>query len=301
MNAGFQMERISKERLKDLIPLYKNAFSKNVSLNYFQKKFDTKIFGAEYIGFIAYAKEQAAAYYGLFPCQVMYEGKILLSAVSGDTMTHTEHRGKGLFVELSKRTFLLAKESGVKFAYGFPNQNSLKGSIDSGWKYLGDHLKNYTIKIKTIPVSRITKKLNLGRLSSVNESEQFSNSLSGKEGGCVLHDKNYFNYKSYSSKLMIAINGVKVWCKLDGILKIGDVERVKNFDITNFLDGLRAYAFKRGIPEIQFVTSNGTWLDTELAKKLEGRKVFPVAHYDLDADGIDLSKMKYGMCDLDTF
>ena len=101
MSAEYKIERMSRERLKDLIPLYKDAFSKNVSLKYFQDKFDTKIFGAEYIGFIAYAGNNApAAYYGLFPCQVMYDEKILLSATSGDTMTHSAHRGKGLFVAI---------------------------------------------------------------------------------------------------------------------------------------------------------------------------------------------------------
>src|SRR5207244_789927 len=96
------------------------------------------------------------------------------AAVSGDTMTHSEHRGKGLFVELAKRTFQLAKESRIRFAYGFPNQNSLKGSVHAGWKYSGDQLKNFTVRVNTIPFARLSRKLKLQILpKEINEEDQF--------------------------------------------------------------------------------------------------------------------------------
>lgn len=302
MSTEYKIERISKERLKDLIPLYKDAFAKTVPLKYFQDKFDTKVFGAEHIGFIAYAgNNEPAAYYGLFPCRVMYNENIVLCATSGDTMTHSAHRGKGLFVELAKRTFQLAKESGIKFAYGFPNQNSLKGSISSGWQYFGDHLRIYTMSVKTIPLAKIVRKLKLKRSVGINEREQFSNSLSQKNRGCVLHDKNFFNYKFFSGNRVAIIGGTKVWFKLDGVMKIGDVERIDNFDVSDFLRKLRSYALLKGITEVQFMVSNDTWLDIELSKELEGANAFPVAHIELNASKVDLTKMKYGMCDLDTF
>ena len=300
MSEGYKIERIDNEKLKDLLPLYKDAFGKIVSLKYFKDKFDTEVFGAAYIGYIAYADEMPAAYYGLFPCSVMYEGQVLLCATSGDTMTHSAHRGKGLFLELAKRTYLLAKESGIKFAFGFPNQNSLKGSIDLGWQYKGDHLRMYELKVSTLPLAKLKKKLGLNQMES-NEGQDFPNSIGVDGQGCVLHDADFFKYKEYSPKSIQVLVGSRVWMKMDGVLKIGDVERIDNFSIKKFLIELKRFALWKGISQIQFMVSNDTWLDKELSSCLKGIDAFQVGHFHFDSAGMDLSKMKYGMSDLDTF
>jgi hypothetical protein len=297
--ADYRIERISKQRLKDLLPLYRDAFSKNVPLEYFIRKFDTNNFGAECIGFIAYhSGGQPAAYYGLFPCRVVFGGEVVLSATSGDTMTHSAHRGKGLFLQLASRTYELAKAEGVKFAYGFPNQDSLKGSVKLGWKYEGDHLRFYSMKIKTLPIAKIKRKIRGDKLPAKITPGLFPNSLGDH---CVLHDEAYSRYKAYSKKRIANIGGARVWIKVDGVLKVGDIECTSHFEMRTFLEALREFCLFRGINEAQFLTSKDTWLDKGLSEHLKGMDAFPVGHFDFDAGGRDLKLMKYNMCDLDTF
>ena len=129
------VSRISRERLKDMESLHEAVYGTPAPENYFSKKYDTAYTGAEWLGYIAYNKENiAVAYYGVIPCFIQYDKKIILAAQSGDTMTHPGFRYKGMFVELSKITFALCKECGVQFVFGFPNQNSYHGAVNKlGW------------------------------------------------------------------------------------------------------------------------------------------------------------------------
>lgn len=300
---NYNIQRISSDRLKDLVPLYADVFNKKVALEYFQRKFSTEIFGAAHIGYIAYDERNSpAAYYGLFPCLVELNGEKILSATSGDTMTHSAHRGKGLFVDLAKRTYALAKESGIRFAFGFPNEHSLKGSIQLGWQYKGDTLRLFSLKVNTLPLAKLAKKIKLGdALFGRSSEDHFPNSLMENGSGGVLHDADYFKYKAFTPKSIFMIAGVRVWLKVDGVMKVGDVERIMNFNVKAFISEMKKFAFKRGITEVQFMVSNDTWLEKELSKELKGMDAFQVGHFYLDCEGLDLSKMKYGMGDLDTY
>src|SRR3954451_14581346 len=135
INDNVKIERLDFSRLKDLEALHKAVYGCLPPNNYFQKKYDTSYTGTSYIGYIAYNKEKfPIAYYGVMPCHIQYKNEIILSAQSGDTMTHPMYRYKGMFVELSRMTFELCKASGIKIVFGFPNQNSYHGAIHKlGW------------------------------------------------------------------------------------------------------------------------------------------------------------------------
>ncbi|MBX7203773.1 MAG: GNAT family N-acetyltransferase, partial [Bacteroidia bacterium] len=112
--SDYRIERISEERLKDLIQLYKASFGKTYPINYLKNKFNTQYTGVSFVGYLAYDPAgQPAAYYGVFPCHIRYNGRQILSAQSGDTMTHPAHQGKGLFTKLAKLTYELAKELNI--------------------------------------------------------------------------------------------------------------------------------------------------------------------------------------------
>lgn len=117
--SDYRIERINEDRLKDLLQLYKASFGKTYSIRYLQNKFNTQYTGISFVGYLAYDQEnQAAAYYGVFPCYINYKGRQVLSAQSGDTMTHPAHQGKGLFTKLARLTYDLAKELKVQFIFG---------------------------------------------------------------------------------------------------------------------------------------------------------------------------------------
>ena len=96
--SEYRFERLSDNNLKDLVLLFKNAFNKDFSIEFIKKKYATEGYGLKYVGFIAYATDNTpAAYYGIFPTKVRYNNKEYLCAQSGDTMTHSDHRGKHCF------------------------------------------------------------------------------------------------------------------------------------------------------------------------------------------------------------
>src|SRR5258706_11259419 len=105
MQPEYALERISAGRLKDIKFLYSKCFGEEVQMDFLEKKYNTEALGATNIGFVAYDKAgNPAAYYGVFPCKAVIKGKTYLCAQSGDTMTHPDHRGKGLFITLANET-----------------------------------------------------------------------------------------------------------------------------------------------------------------------------------------------------
>ena len=157
--SEYRFERLSDANLTDLLFLYKHAFKEKETISFLKKKYDTSCFGLKNIGFIAYSSSnETAAYYGVFPVKAQINGKEILVAQSGDTMTHPKHRGKGLFITLAKMTYELAKESGVEFIFGFPNDNSYPGFVKKlNWIHYSN-INTYKIKTGALPFEKIAKK-----------------------------------------------------------------------------------------------------------------------------------------------
>lgn len=310
--SEYKFERINEDNLKHLITLYKNAFGTDVSLEFLLQKYNTNSFGAAYIGYLAITKDNIpAAYYGVFPIVCEYRGSKVLCAQSGDTMTHSEHRGKGLFVDLAKKTYELAKQESIKFIYGFPNQNSYPGFVKKlDWKHSED-LNMFTVKVSTLPLAKISKKLPfLSGLYSVytglicklykSASSGFKNSLSFENIGCILHDETFFNYKKYFKSKVLKLKGKNVWFKIDGRLWIGDIEHSNEDDFNTTMNSIKQLAFFIGTNEIHFHTHPNTNYDTYMQKLGNIKYTNPIGYLDLES-GIDIKEIKFQSGDFDTF
>src|SRR4051812_37139083 len=111
----FSIVRLDANKLKDLEILYKAVHHQKLSKSYLLKKYNTAYTGAQYIGYIAYDREKiAVAYFGVIPCFIQFNDRIILSAQAADAMTHPEYRYKGFFVELAKKTFDLCRTTGIQ-------------------------------------------------------------------------------------------------------------------------------------------------------------------------------------------
>ena len=158
----YNFERITKERLSHLVILYKAAFNKKISIDFLAKKFDTERLGTGYLGFLAYDENnEPAAYYGVFPYLVRNGNMNIVTAQSGDTMTHPKHQGKGLFTTLAKMTYELAKNEGIDLVWGFPNKNSYPGFIKKLNWMDNEVLIKSKIKIRTLPVAKALNKIKI--------------------------------------------------------------------------------------------------------------------------------------------
>ena len=68
-----------------------------------------------------------AATTSIKPKSLFLNNELLPSAEIGDTYTHEDYRGKGLFSILINQSREEAKDMGVKFVFGTPNNESLPG------------------------------------------------------------------------------------------------------------------------------------------------------------------------------
>lgn len=79
------------------------------------------------VSFNAFYGDKLVAHYACIPYKMKISGKIELGLLDIFTVTHPEHRGKGLFKLLAKTTYNYAKQNGFKFVMGIANANSFPG------------------------------------------------------------------------------------------------------------------------------------------------------------------------------
>jgi len=263
--SNYNFERISKTNLKDLVTLHRDTLGQIITIDSLGKKFDTNTGACSYLGYLAYDDSQnPAAYYGVFPVYIsLGTSELILTAQSADTMTHPNHQGKGLFTKLALKTYALAKEEGVKIVWGFPNKNSYPGFIKKlNWKDHGP-LTRFKLTVKTVPVSKVLKKLNVKWVNSMYYKVckwilggTLKEYIKLDEGGhpFVLKDRNFFNYKAYyEERLIIGDIENKVWAKLDGGLLIGDVDSKDTHSFKKLMSEIQSKCLWLGISEIGFI------------------------------------------------
>lgn len=310
--SEYTFVRVSSDNLTHLQLLYKVAFNAVVSIDFFKKKFDTSAMGAEWLGYIAFdEKGTPAAYYGVFPCVCDYFGEKILVAQSGDTMTHPEHRGKGLFIQLAKKTYDLARNNGVKFIFGFPNSNSYPGFVKKlNWLHKED-LNIYNLKISTVPLAKIAKKINFLQplyafycraiLSFyISKDKCFNNSVCNEFYAGIRHDKLFFDYKNYYESYVLRIQNKKVWVKFDGRLWIGDIEKLSKMEFEIVIKTLKRIAFFCGADNIVFHGSPKTDLELLFSQVYKVDFNSPIGYLNFD-ERIKVDSVKYHSADFDTF
>ncbi len=308
----YRFERVSQEKLKDLQLLYKASFEEDVSAEFLKMKYDTSAFGVSFTGYIAYsAAGEPAAYYGVFPCKAIINGKISLAAQSGDTMTHPDHRGKGLFIKLAKATYQLAAQEGIKFVFGFPNENSYHGFVKKlGWIH-SENLNIYRLKVFTLPLGYLSSRISLFKnlyssycssvLKKYNPRQtDFENPHINSQYGGLLRDKDFFKYKNYYPKEVITINGKKIYIKTAGALRVGDIEHCTREEFFLIVKKLKKLARRLGCYAVIFYYSPGTQFDKYLSEITDAEKGLAIGYVNL-TEGQDPGLLKFSQADLDTF
>jgi len=311
--SEYRIERISESNLSDLIPIYQSAFGNKLDLNVFKKKQSTHNFGDAYVGFIAYDnKQNPAAFYGVYTCEVSYNGNTYRSAQSGDTMTHKDHGGKGLFTLLANKTYDYCKEQGFHCVFGFPNENSFPGFTKRlGWSHF-DNLTPYLIRVKCIPWIRLKNTFKLPQsihnkwcrfiLNVKRKGQAFKSSCHTNENPVIDHSQEFFQYKIYEENFLIQIKGKNVWVKFDDtFLLIGDLEKCSEEEFLVVIGKLKRIAFWMGLPHLRFHACSDTWGESMFKKYGNPMMVkYPVGGINFTNE-IPLEKMKFTAADNDTF
>jgi hypothetical protein len=314
-SSNYSFERLSKSQLPALQILYRESFGVDVSIDELEMKYDTDVFGAAYTGVIAYAENrEPAAYYGVFPIRIQINGETLLVAQSGDTMTTPNHRMKGLFVKAAVKAYEIARQEGVKFVFGFPNENSYPGFKSKlNWEF-HDRMYNFRLAVGGMPIAAIGKRFKvlskpihgiiqrrLSRISTAITPEIAGRFASGWKNG-IVRDVPYFQYKKWSGAKLIESKGFTLLVKVDGELVIGDVVYFEVAQLDSFLSEIKRLSRFLLCHKVLFSLSKGHWLFAYLkGAGISPQESLPIGFVPLVNEPFDFESIVFSRLDYDTF
>lgn len=275
--------------------LYKDVYKKDSAENYFRLKYNTAYTGQQYIGFFALYNQKPVAFYGVIPVRMSIKNSPVLAAQSCDTMTHPDHRKKGLFVMLAERTFELAKKKDINFVFGFPNANSYPAFVNQlGFKHV-ETMNRYTLQFSDNWIKKIYRKFLVS--SSRNQSLTFKNSLLEQDFDGCIYDDIFFKYKGYNKNFILTREQNSYWINKNGNVFVGALSDESSETLPGHILLLRKAS---QAASLTFMISKGTRLDFALSKLYKADEGFPVILKDLSGN-FALENLKFQFADIDIF
>jgi hypothetical protein len=207
-------------------------------------------------------------------------------------------------------TYELAKQSGVEFIFGFPNDNSYPGFVKKlDWVHYAN-IQNYKIKTGALPFEKVAKKFKFisGLYTSLFlnkikiNGKVFENSLTAqlKDQGNILHNTDFLNYKVYYKSSIVNLNGVNCWIKVDGRMWIGDIEFCEKTKFYETVNALIALAKKVSCSTVQFSVFENSLYDQWLKEKYKLHSKNAVGYLNL-SNTYKPEQFAYQALDFDTF
>ena len=309
----FEYKQFSPSLLEDLHYLFRVS-GKKTTFNQIEKKYHTKEFGAQYIGFIAYDCNISLpiGFYGVLPIEAIHFGEKIIIAQSADTITHPKYRKQGIFKILAKKTYSLCQKSSIQFLFGIPNYNSFHGFIKHlGWEDRGRFIK-FTKSIKTIPINALVNKAKVLQplyfiyvrviLRLLCKSDKFLDEKSLSHKFYIPQNQKYDEYKANDLHFKIKIGQVKLILSFKGYMKIGLYEAPDNSFSLN-INRLKVLAFLTGSHKIVFQKLE-RFCDEKIEKDLSGfvkSEGLPFIQKKIDPNRFKDEILNINYYDFDTF
>ncbi len=312
----YRIERLSSDKFDTLIPLMKDCFGLEVNLEYFKWKFIDNPAG-QFIGFIAVHNEtdEIAAYYGVIPEEYSINSIHRVIFQSCDTMTHKNHRRKGLFKKLALHCYDYIDRNHQLFIIGFGGDQSTQGFLKLGWRRIFDmryffipkilcfsnkaSFQDHKIKeVDAVDVFKIAQNKKQNSINSIRTLEQFKWRLSNPLNPCkvisfndeayiayyILGDKiflfdYYFSSKLNAKKLLNYLKGVVKRDALRGIITISqdNSESMSELKKLGFL--MNPFSFGPLNVRIPFIF----YTDESTMKDLSNESIWNISPYEHDA------------------
>lgn len=312
---SYLFKRLSDDNFCDLEYLFSEVYPGDETKLDLKNKFDTECFGIKHLGFLAYEEStnSVAAFYGVFPLPIRLGGNEVIAAQSGDTMTHPDHRGKGLFVSLAKATFELCKEMGVVFVFGYPNENSYPGFVKRlGWTHSYD-MVGWNVIVPTFPVASALKRFGFGRfhrkiftrlLKRVFDEVSYEDAVGllffETSEDSVIHDIRFLNYKLRDG-FILKYKSTIIFVKVDDDIRIGLIAAPNGSeDVKGALRLLGVVCWFGGVVRIRSYFSPGGKMD-KLLKNIGIRRGSTPFCYLKFAGDSDLVNFETVYVDYDTY
>jgi len=307
----FIFKRLTKESIIDLYWLFKSSSKARTSLKELQQKYNTDYTGISYIGYLVYDSDnKPAAFYGIIPTYVLIKGNKVLAAQAVDAITHPKHQRKGLFIKLILKINELAKNEGIQFIFGFPNEKSFPVYINKlNWLHIGN-MQKFVCQVPMLPFSQLFRRNEILKsiyqlwvsfvIMFIKKSTGFENPNINSNNIGTLRDECFFSYKNYNRKHIIIICGKKVWLKFDGTLKIGEIENSNNTELSRIIKRLKLIAFITGIQKIQFQCNTESVYFPKFSSIASAKVSLPIIYFDLSGSYPSV-KLAFSLADFDTF
>jgi hypothetical protein len=309
---GYTIVRATEALMPDLSKLFLLTHNVKIPVTYFIRKFETNVIAEKYIGYFAYAPNgDVAAFYAVFPVILSNGVENVIACQSGDTITSPVHQKKGLFVELAKRTYALAKSLDVKIVFGFPNNNSSRGLFQNlGWTNLG-RFNDYHIEVNSSNLFNYCHKYSLTAplyhfyFSLIHQfigiQSMFHNSCIDSNRFGVLHNQQFFEYKKLHKTYFVHWKGFDLWIKFDDGLYIGDIGLFDlDKDTDSFKTALVSLAKLLGVKNIRTSCSPGVFCDNLFSRITKSTKGLEIGILPLNKS-ILVTNIGFVVGDADTF
>ena len=306
--SEYEFIQISESLIDDFLDLQAIVTGNRANRETIQNRFDTGVFGASYVGYLAYdSSGSPAAYYGVFPITLSVSGQHVLGAQSGSTMTHPDHQKRGLFVAAAQKTYELAQEQGVKIVFGFPNRNSFPGfSKKLGWSFVDDFY-DFVIPTNRLPIGALANRI-IGRNPFLKHIERHSvasklvRAADMLMSDGVLKDENFLTYKLQDKSChLLEIDGFVLLAKITaGTFRLGEVGHFDIERLPDFIAALEHLARKSFCHRIQVTVSSQHWLFDYLSMHNKPSVSLPIGGLVL-GDDLDMKRMSFCWADADTF
>ena len=293
-----------------LIELYQKVFGVSYSLSQIKQKYQPTYTGLNAQGHFAFYKDQAVAFHGAIPVQMRYKNQIELCAQYGDAMTLKAHTGNGLFTRLGELTDSLLKENGVRFVWGFPNQNSEYGYIHKlNWQ------GNKRMQCYVLPLGKLSQEVIFRKTLLFNKRYQEKiekklaplllprknlHSIDPQKAGGINRSEAFYAYKSFSKNYFIHLEGTKIWIKPLGGLLVGDLELTDEKQLLNCIKHLKILAKELGLNKVVIQTSPESELNLLLKQHYTPIDSWLIGFKNFDSD-IPFDQLQFTYGDLDTF
>lgn len=166
--GNYKFEKLNPNQFERLVPLMQDCFGMDTNIEYFKWKFIDNPAG-KFVGFIAIDEEtnETAAYYGAIAEEYIIDGKKQRIYQSCDTMTHSNHRRKGLFKKLALKCYEDLENNNELFIIGFGGGQSTPGFLKFGWKHVFNFRNLFLPKILCYPT--LLKKTSEDSFEAIND------------------------------------------------------------------------------------------------------------------------------------
>lgn len=295
------------------INLVRDCFNRcrkrNLSLDFFRKKYSTKWSGMPLLGIIAMDGDNPIA----LRCTTIYKFNSVSCnykvAQCGDLVVDENYRNKGLATEMIMGIEKQAIKNNIDAIVVFPNKKARRIYEKlNEWSLIGNFCR-FKIEVNALPVLKMLNKLHLNDLyfnlirkdvtdvfvSKIKNIEIAENNKIG-----VFIDRNYLDYKSYGKySCYMYDDKAVIWTFSDGLVVLFS-EVATEKELEQEIQNLKVFCRKRGIHEISYYCYSGSRLFSLLTNSYEAIPTLPVYAYQINPE-LDISRIVFNGIDRNAF